>query len=240
MAKQITKTVYTYAELLALHEQKPPKVTSAALDRAKSWLSEAQTSHDWWDYIYELWGKALTQIGFEDAEISFSGFGSQGDGASFTCPSVNLEKLIRFLAANIAPSECIKGSSDPDGWTAEGGEDFRNYIAKHCEVVPVNTNFNLLLDHLSAFSANVSRISSSHYCHENSCDFNFDYNSISEELVPLAQSFEKAAEELRHSLSHAIYECLNREYDDITSDGALAEFAEANEYTFTINGIREG
>lgn len=95
MAKQITKTLYTYRELKGLHDRK--KISAQAFERATDWLREGQTDHDWWDSVYEIWQSALAQLGFEDAKISFSGFWSQGDGASFTCASVDVRKLITFL-----------------------------------------------------------------------------------------------------------------------------------------------
>lgn len=48
----------------------------------------------WYDFIFEEIQEGLAKIGFENIDISFSGFWYQGDGASFTCKSVNLEKFI--------------------------------------------------------------------------------------------------------------------------------------------------
>jgi len=42
------------------------------------------TDHDWWDCTYEMWKEDLHEFGFYETDISFSGFYSQGDGASFT------------------------------------------------------------------------------------------------------------------------------------------------------------
>src|SRR5258708_6719855 len=97
MPRAITKTVYTFRELLVL--RKEGKTTEKAVHKAKDWLIEGQTDHDWWRYLHELWKKALDQIGFEHAEIAFSGFWSQGDGASFTA-SVNVTRLATFVGTN--------------------------------------------------------------------------------------------------------------------------------------------
>ena len=45
---------------------------------------DINVNHDWWDGVYELWTEKLEQVGYNDIEINFSGFWSQGDGASFT------------------------------------------------------------------------------------------------------------------------------------------------------------
>jgi len=83
MPKTITKevTLYTFKELVDLEKVGTLK---RACERARAWLQEGQTDHDWWDHTYDTWKSALAQIGFDNADISFSGFWSQGDGASFT------------------------------------------------------------------------------------------------------------------------------------------------------------
>ena len=40
--------------------------------------------HEWWDCTYDHWREKLQQVGYDDVEMTFSGFCSQGDGASFT------------------------------------------------------------------------------------------------------------------------------------------------------------
>ena len=42
------------------------------------------TDFYWSDMELDYWKDKLNSMGFEDADISFSGFWSQGDGASFT------------------------------------------------------------------------------------------------------------------------------------------------------------
>lgn len=48
----------------------------------------------WYEGEVEYWKDELKAEGFEDAEIQFSGFWLQGDGASFTA-SVNIETFLR-------------------------------------------------------------------------------------------------------------------------------------------------
>lgn len=56
---------------------------------------DINTNHDWWDSEYDWWKGQLQDRGFNNVDISFSGFGSQGDGASFTA-DIDVEKFIRF------------------------------------------------------------------------------------------------------------------------------------------------
>ena len=54
---------------------------------------DINTDFDWYEHIITGWYERLDELGFKKAEISFSGFFSQGDGCSFTA-SVDLEKFM--------------------------------------------------------------------------------------------------------------------------------------------------
>ncbi len=53
----------------------------------------------WCKYIFEQYIDILNSFGFEDVKIFFSGFYSQGDGASFTS-SININKFLDYLIIN--------------------------------------------------------------------------------------------------------------------------------------------
>ena len=76
-------TVYKYSEL-----------TGKAKERAKEKLCEWITSDVWFDFTINDWEEKLTEAGFTSPEINFSGFSSQGDGASFTA-SIDLCKAVK-------------------------------------------------------------------------------------------------------------------------------------------------
>lgn len=72
---------------------------------------------DWYKPIEEAWIEKLAGIGFEDAGIFFSGFYSQGDGASFDA-TPNLVKLathLSFPKAVIAELEEAVGMGEISG-----------------------------------------------------------------------------------------------------------------------------
>lgn len=52
--------------------------------------------HDWWDAVYSLWEEKLELLGYHDIQINFSGFYSQGDGASFT-GRIHSRKAAQFM-----------------------------------------------------------------------------------------------------------------------------------------------
>ena len=68
--------IKTYLKFTELSEAQQNKV----IDK----LSDLNTDHDWYEYIYEDYMSKLKALGFYDIKFEFSGFWSQGDGASFT------------------------------------------------------------------------------------------------------------------------------------------------------------
>jgi hypothetical protein len=57
-----------------------------------------EVDHDsWHDPIIEGIKEELEAMGFKDVAVGFSGFWSQGDGASFTAKSIDVEKYIKHF-----------------------------------------------------------------------------------------------------------------------------------------------
>jgi hypothetical protein len=81
-----TKTINLYL-FTELNEEQKNKVIENYQD--------INVDYDQWSgYILEDWVEKLARQGFEDANIQYSGFWSQGDGASFSA-SVNLEQFLK-------------------------------------------------------------------------------------------------------------------------------------------------
>lgn len=245
MPRKIEKTVYTFKELLDAAGDPESPVTSKAVQRAREWLQEVSTSYDWWDDTFETWKEALDQIGFENADISFRGFASQGDGASFTA-NVNLPKLIDFLATPREPGESI---TVMDG-TGGSKEEFRPWLVHRAKGVGFNPKFRRLLVAVDLVEARVRR-TGGFYVHEHTCEFEAEFNDPGKRnsedwnesrypsLRRIFDEFVKTAEELRLDLSRAIYQDLEEDYLARIEDDALVEDSEANGYVFDENGLPE-
>ena len=68
------------------------------LSESEQWdIVERLTGEDWHEEVICDYERELNEIGFIEPSIAFSGFYSQGDGASFTCESVDLPVLLRHL-----------------------------------------------------------------------------------------------------------------------------------------------
>lgn len=65
---------------------------------SKSFIEEHRdinVNFDWFQDAYELWKEKLDSLGYCDSEIAFSGFWSQGDGASFTCERIDIQGFLK-------------------------------------------------------------------------------------------------------------------------------------------------
>jgi hypothetical protein len=223
MAKIVETEVFTYAEL-------QERGNAKAIDKAAEWLREAITDGDWHDYILEFWQSALSQIGFDDPKISFTGFWSQGDGASFTA-HIDVAKLAAFMSEAIGPSQTV---------SAESG-DFRPYIVYECGGVPIDPRYAKLVKLAGYIGAQVRRTSHRH-SHENTCTTYIDLSGSADKprVEKLLTSFREDVETLRRDLSRVIYRSLKQAYDDQTSEESISDFAEVTDYTFTADGKRFG
>lgn len=55
---------------------------------------DINTDHDWWDCTYEDYALMLVEKGISATDFAFSGFYSQGDGASF-CGKINMAQFLK-------------------------------------------------------------------------------------------------------------------------------------------------
>lgn len=189
MVKQVLKTVYELNEVKekAIEENRYINVDF----------------DDWYNFIFHDWKEKLEKIGFCNAEIYFSGFGSQGDGACFDCQPyyINLDLILNNLDFTDEEKEKI-------------------YNLKDC--------FNLTIEKNSY---------ANHYSHEETRYVNIDYLDVeNEEDENLIGCLSEKLEDLRCNLCKQIYKDLEKEYDYLTSDDAIYETLQANEYYFEENG----
>lgn len=220
MPKQITKTVYTFKELLALKEK--GKVTEWAIQTVRQTLQEFATGDGYWhDSTIEEYKEVLEKIGFQDSEIAFRGFSNQGDGASFTCKHIAINKLVEFL-----------GMNDLRRKELFGFEPIKSFYIKSEAL----RKFKRLVPFLSA---HVNR-TSSNYSHEYTCKLSLEIDSRGLKRVEaLTDKLQETLEELRVDICQSIYKDLEKEYEYRSNDEQLIENSEANQYLFTINGSQE-
>lgn len=65
---------------------------------SKSFIEEHRdinVSYDWSQDVCEFWKEKLDSLGYPGADIRFSGFWSQGDGASFTADTIDIQGWLK-------------------------------------------------------------------------------------------------------------------------------------------------
>ena len=170
--------------------------------------SDINTLLDWWDFIYENFKENNDEY-FDIENIYFSGFWSQGDGAMFEYGDIS-NKLRDILIDGLDLSPMRKG------W---------------------------LKNNVSVSGKGVQR---GLYYHEKSCnhsiywevdngDLNWD-RPLYQWIESFANDFENFVEEIYANLCYDLYSTLEKEYTYLTSDEAILDTLECNEYEFTEDG----
>jgi hypothetical protein len=182
---------------------------------------EINVHHDWWDSAYGDFDRICEILGIElyKGEPSFSGFWSQGDGASWTGWYRARKPLYGYETSG----------------TYESTYDLAP--AKIREYAPQDEELHRIADELCMLTRiyypthALVRRHDSRYSHEMTmcvseiepCDDDADF---AEEVT---DALEEALLEQFRDLARWLYKTLEREYDYLTSDEAVVETLEANE-----------
>lgn len=200
MSKIIEETVYTIDEL----REQFPEVYKRVIEKNY----DINVDNAWYDCIEYDYIEQLKKIGFYDLKIYFSGFYSQGDGASFS-------------------GKWYKNSVDLDKVNLE--ELCSNKIKQL---------YYTLLDLTNSCSDGSFRIyTSGHYYHENTMRIESEFIDEDDELIPYDDCM--ILEECK-SVSRELYRSLKDDYEYLTSEPAILETLQCNEYYFDLSGNIRG
>ena len=221
MPTEITITAYKYEEL-----------EGRAKDKAREKLTEWATDHNWWDCIETDAKEDGAEKGFEIDDIRFSGFYSQGDGCHWTGRidvrtflEVNLDERSAWYGEDIILLELWK-----EGWVDRyvqvhnrsyryyhsGGMSMSDYPDNALD--SLDEDDDAVLKHGVMQGANVYQLS-------RSFDYEQRINEWCDEALKQARAF-----------ADDVYKKLRDEYEYLTGDESLTEFAGANEYLFNEKG----
>lgn len=232
----VTKTMaYTYAELKASRNAR-------AVEKARQLLFDWSVTDDWYDDRISDWTACLETIGFPNAQIQFSGFASQGDGASFTA-DLDLAELITWLSDPIAA--CERHAANHSVWWSHVLRDTSPPAVSQCAK---------LIKLVASGHIDGGKIvrTDRGYCHEYTCGLDVadlndpgEYVSSDREsrwvsrrprVRALYERFLGALDDWRICLCRRIYRDLADTYDSLTSDAALEALAADQGYLFTKSG----
>lgn len=212
--KSITKNVYSFKELIELNKE--GKVFNAVVEKVRHALSMMSAETDIFNEIVidDIWRSVLEDVGFINPDVRWSGFCSQGDGASFTS-DCDIERLINWFTR---PAD--------------------QYLVLKLEGQAFEKDYELLRNHVDNINLKVIR-NHGHYLHEKTCSVSIEFLNVPPDLDNIVSQFVQDVEKLRLDASRLIYIALRNEYDYFTSDEALIEFDDNNEYHWDLKGNRE-
>lgn len=217
------QTEFTYEDL-------SPK----AKEKALAWFASS-LDYEWWEYTYDTAKGDATERGFEIEDIRFSGFWSQGDGASWT----GLVRLAPFLEYHLK----------------EDHPDHHRYFVLQALLAEnndwVERRVNVTRYGFHYVHSNTMRLDGVDYGGVDNLDED-DEERLQEEgplqranIYQLWQGIDGAAlltaleewviEEAR-AFADKIYADLEAEHEHLTSEESLIESAYANGWRFDENG----
>jgi len=189
------------------------------------------SEYDWYEPIFDEFESQMREFGIENVEIKFSGFYSQGDGASFTGDVTdnslffqkNWEKIGK-KQQNWLDLDEIKSRIDPDfDLLVQAG-----VIRKERFKIPVG---DLVME--------IQRISPERHFHEFTISAHVEwYEEVwpeeepSKENVNMVnkgiQNLEQQITDWAREKSRILYRELNKYYEKLTSEEAVVEWLEEN------------
>lgn len=180
------------------------ELSESAKEKAINNLYDLNVDFEWWESEFGYWQEKLAEIGFIDSKIAFSGFSSQGDGASFTS-YVDIDTIVNSL------------------------------IYCNCDYYYETKALLKMVKLESLIKIEIKR-DDSRYSHEKTCyvyyGSYFDSEFCNSQLEELIEEIEN----LRYNLCKEIYDSLERQYYFLTSNEAITDTIEANDYWFLENG----
>ena len=214
MPQVIEITVYTIDEL-----------SDAAKEAARAWYRETCLDHEWYEFVYEDFQTICGILGVtlattpvrlygggtrDKQQVWFTGFHSQGDGASFSGSYSHAKGAARGIRTHAPKDNELHRIADA-----------LQAVQRH--------NFHQL-------HANIRQ--QGRYCHEYTMTIEVERDSPT--WQPSTDDAEDTVTEAMRDLARWLYRQLRQEYEHLTSDDAVDETLAANCWTFTAGGERLG
>lgn len=160
---------------------------------------ELNVCDDWYEDTFDYAKEEAAKFGLHIENIYFSGFWSQGDGASFDgylsfkeCDAATLPEDVRDVYSAIHEQDAMVKIADPEA-------EFSVRVTQH-----------------------------GYYNHENTMHFEFRYSHDDEECSFLPD--EETIEDALRDYARWIYSTLEEEYEYLTSDEAIDEYLNDQDY----------
>lgn len=209
-------------------EELSPKAQENALDNNR----DINVDYDGWeDSVTEEFKEDMREIGIDDITVSFTGFYSQGDGASFTSEDIETRKL--FNAVGIKSNDALNMEVDDERSRGENKE-FYDLLDTMEDVGHLERN-RIKPEEIRV---TIERTDSRHF-HYNTVRANveiWDEPDGWEEPYGFTDDLEDKVTEYVRGLCKDLYRNLEKEYDHLTSDESVKETLISNDYEFDEEG----
>jgi hypothetical protein len=210
-------------------EELSPEAKKNALDELRDINVEYS---DWHETVIEDFEGHLKEFGVGDVEVSYSGFYSQGDGASFIADVFDT-KTFMSKALGLKDTEWLDMEDE------EKPEDEGSRLRADLLDIGFDTREKLKPDN---FIIKIER-TSNRYSHENTIEgrvFIEDIPESIEDEIP-SQTIESEIEDKvtnwARSESKDLYSNLENYYDELRSDEVVEETITQNDYKFDKDGF---
>ena len=183
-----------------------------AREKACQQVGESMTDNDfWYSDVFDLFIKQCASYGMtiDENNIQFSGFGSQGDGASFVCNNIDTEKLLQSLGIKIS-DEIKEKVLD---YIYEVNISRTSYRAYHEQTV----HTEILIDEDALAEE--------------------EEEGIIQYIHDIADTIECKLENLKDDLCQQLYNELEQEYEYFYGEEYVDELAYDNNMLFLANGL---
>ena len=210
MPQVVEITVYTIDEL-----------SDAAKGAARAWYRESCLDYEWYDLVYEDFQTICGILGVtlrtspvplygggtrDKPHLFWTGFWSQGDGASFEATYVHAKGAVSAIRAHAPKDDELHRIAD-----ALQAAQKRNFYSLHSTIRQQGR-----------------------YYHEYT--MNIDVERDSPTWQPPTDDAEDTVTEAMRDLARWLYRQLRAEYEHLTSDEAIDETIAANSWSFTASG----
>jgi hypothetical protein len=214
--RDITVTLYQFDEL----------PTDKARERARKWWRDASAGDNTFsECVISEAREWLTACGFADIDIRWSGFWSQGDGASFT----GTFDASRFDASAVSKLRADRPASYTD-------------LSGAVRTAADNATWQALADRFTVIVATAPGMcaklsdNGSRYAHQYTIAFDFDDRAPKSGTEAQCGEFRDAC----RSAMVQIYRELESAYEWENADEQIDDNLRANEYEFTADGACHG
>lgn len=195
MARTATKEVFAFDEL-----------DESAKESAREWYRRDALDYEWWDCTIDDFCQILARLGYSvDAkEVYFSGFCSQGDGASFT------------------------GSY---GYVKGAAKAVKGYAPKDTELHALADRLQAM-QRRNFYKVTGSIGRRSRYCHEMTMQCDVDRADGAEWSQEGYNAAQEEFEDVSRDLARWLYRTLEKEHEWLLADEQVDETILANGYEF--------